>query len=95
MSWQWSIEIQNTTTDVVELDLIYVQDVGLKPISSGLVNEYYVSQYLESLILDDKQYGSVVCCRQNTKESVGNPWLMMACKNTAAHSKYRWNAVFG
>ncbi len=83
-SWQWSIDIENKTGEFTELDLIYVQDVGLKPVSSGLVNEYYVSQYLERLILDDKSFGKVICCRQNTKESVGNPWLIIACKNQAA-----------
>ncbi|MEI7983875.1 MAG: hypothetical protein WCI71_19675, partial [Bacteroidota bacterium] len=66
-----------------DLDLIYVQDAGLKQISDGLVNEYYVSQYLERRILEDKNLISVICCRQNMKESVGNPWLMMACRNGA------------
>ena len=84
LSWQWTVDIKNTTTHAVELDLIYVQDVGLKPISNGLVNEYYVSQYIERLILEEKTFGSVVCCRQNTKESNGHPWLMLACKNKAA-----------
>ena len=53
LSWQWSVTIKNTVHDLVELDLIYVQDVGLKPISNGLVNEYYVSQYIERLILEE------------------------------------------
>ncbi|MEI6059471.1 MAG: amylo-alpha-1,6-glucosidase, partial [Bacteroidota bacterium] len=83
LSWQWSIQIINTSSNAVELDLIYLQDIGLKPITSGLINEYYVSQYLERLVLEDQKYGSVICCRQNMKESVGNPWLMLACENTA------------
>lgn len=83
LNWQWSIEIKNTSKTEVELDIIYVQDVGLKTVSEGLVNEYYVSQYLERLILNDSAYGSVICCRQNMKESGYNPWLMMACKNGA------------
>lgn len=83
LSWQWRIDITNISADSVELDLIYVQDVGLKPITTGLINEYYVSQYLERLVLDDHNYGSVICCRQNIKESDGNPWLMLACRNTA------------
>ena len=83
LSWQWQIDIDNVSGDAVELDLIYVQDAGLKPVSNGLVNEYYVSQYLERRILEDKNHGSVICCRQNMKESVGNPWLMMACENAA------------
>ncbi len=48
-----------------------------------MINEYYVSQYLERRILEDKNFGSVVCCRQNMKEADGNPWLMIACKNRA------------
>ncbi|MDX9848152.1 MAG: amylo-alpha-1,6-glucosidase [Tenuifilaceae bacterium] len=83
LSWQWSVEIKNKSNIEVELDLIYVQDVGLKTISNGLVNEYYVSQYIERLVLNDKSYGSVICCRQNMKESGVHPWLMMACKNGA------------
>ena len=83
LSWQWSIELVNNSANPVELDLIYVQDVGLKQISDNLVNEYYVSQYLERLVFDDQNHGSVICCRQNMKESVGNPWMMIAAKNKA------------
>ncbi|MGA3014596.1 MAG: hypothetical protein ABSD71_11270 [Bacteroidales bacterium] len=81
LSWQWNIEVVNRSGDPVEIDLIYVQDAGLKPISDGLVNEYYVSQYIERRILEDKSHGPVICCRQNMKESIGNPWLMMVCRN--------------
>ena len=81
LSWAWSIDITNSSEDTVELDLICVQDAGLKQATDGLINEYYVSQYLERRILEDPNYGSVVCCRQNMKEPAGNPWLMMACKN--------------
>ncbi len=82
-SWMWQIELKNTTSESAEFDLIYVQDIGLKPIGDGLVNEYYVSQYLERLVLDDENFGSVICCRQNMKEKGGHPWLMMASKNGA------------
>jgi 1,2-beta-oligoglucan phosphorylase len=81
LSWHWRIEMTNTTDDFIELDLIYLQDAGLRQAIDGLINEYYVSQYLERLILEDKNHGSVICCRQNMKESIGNPWLMMACRN--------------
>lgn len=82
-SWQITVDIVNTSESQVELDLIYVQDVGLKPVNSGLINEYYVSQYLERRVLDDKKFGSVIFCRQNMKEAGGHPWLMLACKNGA------------
>ncbi|MDX9769792.1 MAG: amylo-alpha-1,6-glucosidase [Tenuifilaceae bacterium] len=83
LSWQWSVELKNISSNEVELDLIYVQDIGLKTISEGLVNEYYASQYTERLILNDKNYGSVTCCRQNMKESGAHPWLMLASRNGA------------
>jgi 1,2-beta-oligoglucan phosphorylase len=79
LSWQWQVRVESRLDHAVELDLIYVQDVGLKTISSGPTNEYYVSQYLERRVLEDPRHGCVVCCRQNMKESNGNPWLMLAC----------------
>ncbi len=83
-SWQWQVDIKNTTTETFEIDLIYLQDIALKPMNSGLINEYYISQYLERLILEDEKFGSVICCRQNSKEPTGHPWLMLTCKNGAA-----------
>ncbi|HUW92058.1 MAG TPA: hypothetical protein VMV74_02755, partial [Bacteroidales bacterium] len=84
LSWFWSLDINNRSDETVELDLICEQDVGLKTVSDDLINEYYVSQYIERRILEDKNYGSVICCRQNMIESAGNPWLMLACKNGAS-----------
>lgn len=82
-SWQWSVIIENTSGKTVEADLLYVQDVGLKSVSSGLVNEYYVSQYIERRILEDRSHGAVICCRQNMTETGGNPWIIIASKNRA------------
>ncbi len=95
LSWQWGIDITNTSGSPVELDLICLQDVGLKPITDGLINEQYVSQYLERRILEDKNHGSVICCRQNMKETAGNPWLMMACKNTATSASVDGMQFYG
>lgn len=83
LSWQWRVEVKNRSDHPLELDLIHVQDAGLKPVNAGLINEYYVSQYLERRILVDKVFGAVACCRQNMQESTGHPWFMLACKNTA------------
>ncbi len=82
-TWRWKIDIVNTSDISKEIDLIYLQDVGLKPATDGLINEYYVSQYTERLILEDQLYGSVICCRQNMKEATGNPWLLIMSENTA------------
>jgi len=84
LSWEWGISLVNNTAEVSELDLIYVQDVGLKGKAPGPVNEYYVSQYLERRILNDRLHGSVICCRQNMQEAGDNPWLMIASVKGAA-----------
>ncbi len=84
LSWEWRIDLQNSSGSEVTLDLVCLQDAGLKTVSQGLVNEYYVSQYTERRILDDAKAGKVICCRQNMKESGGHPWLMMASLGSAA-----------
>jgi 1,2-beta-oligoglucan phosphorylase len=93
--WQWIIDLKNTLANPVELDLVYVQDVGLKPIDAGLINEYYVAQYLERRILEDETHGAVICCRQNMKEPTGHPWIMIACKNGAASASTDGMQFFG
>ncbi|MDB4977077.1 MAG: hypothetical protein JWN48_5418 [Myxococcaceae bacterium] len=83
LSWQWHVRVESKLMQAVELDLLHVQDVGLKANSPGAVNEYYVSQYLERRVFEHARYGSVVCCRQNMREAVGHPWLMVACPSRA------------
>jgi 1,2-beta-oligoglucan phosphorylase len=95
LSWQWTVILANTTSEPVELDLLCTQDAGLKAITDGLVNEYYVSQYLERRILEDQNLGTVICCRQNIGEHSGNPWLMMACSNSAVSASVDGMQFFG
>ncbi|HRZ96178.1 MAG TPA: hypothetical protein P5084_01375 [Paludibacter sp.] len=82
-SWQWKIDVTNKSAENVELDVVLMQEVGLKNLNDGLVNEYYVAQYLERMLLDDPKHGTVAVCRQNTKEATGYPWLMMASSGNA------------
>ncbi len=82
--WQWDAMVTNTTGEPIVVDMVCAQDVGLKSHSSDLINAYYVSQYIERIILEDVKYGKIICCRQNMKESGCNPWLMMACRQGAA-----------
>ncbi len=83
-NWQWCVELKNISEENLELDLVCVQDAGLKQIADGPVNEYYISQYTERRLLHDDHYGPVACCRQNMKEAGGYPWLMIASRNGAA-----------
>ncbi|MET0341050.1 MAG: hypothetical protein ABW252_08605 [Polyangiales bacterium] len=82
-AWLWQVQVVNRSDRALELDVMYAQDVGLKAGGGGLVNEAYVSQYLERRVFEDPRYGSVVCCRQNMKEAGGHPWLMLACTGGA------------
>lgn len=93
--WEWVVTIRNLGHEAKELDLIFVQDAGLRDCQNGPVNEYYVSQYLERQVLDDVNYGKVICCRQNMRQSVGNPWLMMACSNGADSASTDGMQFFG
>ncbi len=94
-TWQWQVDIRNENQQIVELDLIYLQDIGLKPVNESSVNEYYVAQYVERLILEDQKYGSVVCCRQNMRGPTGNPWVMLASKNYALYASTDGMQFFG
>ncbi len=94
-AWLWTIELKNNASSSTQFDIIFIQDVGLKQISTGPVNEYYVSQYIERLILKDPQFGDVVCCRQNMKEQSGNPWLMAACENGSASATTDGINIYG
>lgn len=94
-SWKWKIEITNLGEHAFELDLVYFHEVGLKTTNNGLVNEYYVSQYLERIVLQDFEHGSVVACRQNIKEKTGFPWLLLASKQTAVSAMTDGMQFFG
>lgn len=80
---RWKLDLDNQTSQEVIVDLLFRQDVGLKTIHDGLVNEYYVSQYLERRLLDDAGHGKVLICRQNMKEATGHPWMMLFAEKQA------------
>lgn len=77
-AWLWLVELINYSGQDLDADLVYVQDIGLKPAINGLNNEYYISQYLERTILDDEEHGKILCCRQNMKEKPGYPFVLIA-----------------
>jgi 1,2-beta-oligoglucan phosphorylase len=94
-SWRWQISVHSTMDHAVELDVVYVQDIGLKTSGPGLVNEYYVSQYLERRVFQDRRYGSVVCCRQNMSERDGHPWVMIASAGRAVSASTDGAQLYG
>lgn len=93
-AWMWTIMLRNTGHNPMNVDAIFVQDVGLRQ-GAQLVNEYYVSQYTERRLFDNVMYGKVAACRQNMRESTGNPWLMMACPEGAVAGATDGAQIFG
>ena len=94
-SWRWQVRVQNTLDRALELDLVYVQDIGLKASGPGPVNEYYASQYLERRVFEDPRHGSVVCCRQNMNERGGHPWVMLASAQRASSASTDGVQLYG
>lgn len=93
--WHFLIELTNRGESPVEVDLIYIQDAGLKAIDSGLVNEYYAAQYLDRRILDHPEFGKVICIRQNLAEAGMHPWLLLTCLNGSASATTDGMLIFG
>jgi cellobiose phosphorylase len=95
LSWRWQVRVVSALEHAVELDVVLVQDVGLKTSGPGLVNEYYVSQYLERRVFEDARHGAVVCCRQNMNERGGHPWVMIASANRATSASTDGVQLYG
>ena len=94
-SWRFVVDVYNSEEHDSEIDLVYVQDVGLWKKNTSFQNEYYISQYIDRRILADQQYGAVVCCRQNLEVSSANPWMILACGNSAASASVDGMQLYG
>lgn len=57
-----------------ELDVLFVQDVGIASVGAIKSNELYTSQYIDHTILSNK-YGYTVTSRQNMSQGGRNPAL--------------------
>ena len=68
--WFYQVSLNGKTED---LDVVYVQDVGLGDKNGVQANELYLSQYLDHRILKNSD-SSIVCSRQN----LGTPNPLLA-----------------
>lgn len=75
-AWFWHVEITNTGTAGVTLDLIMTQDIALAHEAAVRMNEYYVSQYIDHTPLQHAKHGTVVASRQNQMQGGRYPWLL-------------------
>jgi 1,2-beta-oligoglucan phosphorylase len=84
-AWTWRVRLRNTSTSVLEVDLLHAQDLGLADEAAVRNNEAYVSQYIDLLPVADPGLGWVILARQNQPMTGGcHPWLAVGCQHGAA-----------
>ena len=79
--WFWELTLSHSASNDVEVDVIYVQDIGLSHENVIRLNEAYCSQYIDHVVLQHQQYGYVLCTRQNQSSDGGHPWLLQGAFN--------------
>lgn len=76
-AWFWHVELTNTKSELVTVDLIYTHDLALALSDVIGCNEYFVSQYLDYRSLLHAQRGVVLAARQNLPMNGGHPWALV------------------
>ena len=76
-AWFWHLQLHNTGTAPQRIDLLHAQDIGLQPLATIRLNEYYVSHYLDLAPLQHAQHGAMVAARQNQPVAGRHPWLLL------------------
>lgn len=79
--WYFTISIENKSDDMKMIDAIYTQDIGIANENMIRSNELYTSQYIDHQVFEDKDYGYIICSRQNQPQDNEFPWLMSGCFN--------------
>jgi cellobiose phosphorylase len=76
-TWFWHVELENTASAPVQLDLTHAQDLALASYGAVRLNEFYVSQYLDHTPLDHPTLGLMTATRQNQAVEGRNPWCLI------------------
>jgi 1,2-beta-oligoglucan phosphorylase len=76
-AWFWHVQLENTGSAALEVDLTYAQDVALAPYGAIRMNEFYVSQYIDHTPLEAPGQGAVIASRQNQAVDGRYPWCLI------------------
>lgn len=87
----WDVDVTNRSTNVLHIDTVWVQDIGLAARGALLSNEAYTAHYVDESVLEDAACGPILSFRQNLPQAGQHPWLMAACVTGAA--SYATDAV--
>jgi len=83
-AWLWRVDVVNTTSDDLPIDVVLVQDIGLGERGFLMSNEAYASQYIDHHIGRHAHYGPVVMNRQNLAQNGHHPWVAHGCLDGAS-----------
>jgi 1,2-beta-oligoglucan phosphorylase len=83
-AWFWHLQLENTSSRLLRVDLSYAQDLALAPYGAVRLNEYYVSQYLDHTPLRHPAHGVVIATRQNLAVDQKVPWSLIGSLREAA-----------
>lgn len=75
--WFWHVQLENTSSRLLRVDLSYAQDLALAPYGAVRLNEYYVSQYLDHTPLRHPAHGVAIATRQNLAVDQKIPWSLI------------------
>ena len=76
-AWFWQVALENLEPTAVDVDLVYVQDLGLAQYWAVRLNEYYVGQYVDYTPLAHSERGVVLAARQNQSMGGKHPWCVV------------------
>jgi cellobiose phosphorylase len=82
-TWFWTIRLANATKRRLSLDAVLAQDLGIAHEDAVRSSELYTSQYIDHTILEDEEFGFLVCSRQNLPQGEAFPWIMHGCLDGA------------
>ena len=79
-AWFWKVNLINQSVVKVNVDLIYVQDIGIADKNAIKLNEAYTSQYIDHQPLNHKEFGYAIASRQNQSQNIDGkkvfPWVI-------------------
>jgi cellobiose phosphorylase len=76
-AWFWHLQLENTGSESLSVDLTYAQDVALAPYGALRLNEFYVSQYIDHTPLQLPGHGFLLASRQNQAADGKHPWCLI------------------
>jgi 1,2-beta-oligoglucan phosphorylase len=79
--WFRSTTLCNISDEPVSCDLVCFQDIGIAATAAVRNNEAYVSQYIDHAVFIDREFGDILCARQNLPQDGRHPHLISGCLN--------------